>query len=262
MASTDPLHARCAYDELAVHYDHLTADYDHHTWLERLLQLAGATGPRVLDIACGTGKSFAPLVGHGYEISACDISSAMLSVAQGRLDLGPRRAFVADMRQLPECGPFDLITCLDDAVNYLRSPAELFQAFRGVARLLATDGCFIFDTNTLLTYRTAFAGSSEISSRADHFRWRGLGRPDAAPGARAAAIVERVAGESVETIATHRQRHYPIGEVVGLLAAAGLAADAIVGQSTGCRVHRGADDLGETKTVFLARRSPGESRRR
>jgi SAM-dependent methyltransferase len=223
--------------------------------------LAGATGPRVLDIACGTGRSFAPLLGQGYEISACDISLGMLSVARRRFDLGARRVFVADMRDLPECGPFDLITCLDDAVNYLCSPAELARAFRCIARVLHRDGVLLFDTNTLQTYRSAFASTSEIYAGAERFLWRGLGSPFAAPGAQAAAVVERAGGDFIETIATHRQRHYAIDEVVGLLASAGLAADAIVGQSTGCRVNRGADDLRETKTVFLARRS-GESPRR
>jgi SAM-dependent methyltransferase len=258
MATTSPLHARDTYDGLAPHYDCLTADYDHHTWLGRLLRLAGATGPRVLDLACGTGRSFAPLIGQGYEISACDISRGMLSVARRRFDLGGRRLFVADMRDLPECGPFDLITCLDDAVNYLCSPAELARAFHCVARVLDRDGVFLFDTNTLHTYRTAFASATEIDAGAERFRWRGLGSPVAAPGGQAVAVVERPGVDLVETIATHRQRHYAIDEVVGLLASAGLAADAIVGQSTGCRVTRSADDLRATKTVFLARRS-GES---
>jgi hypothetical protein len=101
----------------------------------------------------------------------------------------------------------------------------------------------------------------EIDAGAELFRWRGLGSPVAAPGAQAVAVVERPGVDFVQTIATHRQRHYPIEQVVGLLASAGLTADAIVGQSTGCHVNRGADDLRETKTVFLARRS-GESPRR
>ncbi|MDQ6776892.1 MAG: methyltransferase domain-containing protein [Actinomycetota bacterium] len=251
--TTEWLHARRAYDGLASHYDGLTADYDHQTWLRRLLQLVGHPGPRVLDVACGTGKSFAPLVRQGCEISACDISCAMLEIARERLDLGARRVFAADMRDLPACGLFDLITCLDDAVNYLRSPAELFLAFRSVARLLGRDGVFVFDANTLLTYRTAFAGSSETLLGAERFRWRGLAGACATPGVQAAAVVERVMPDSLKTVATHQQRHHPIGEIVALLSAAGLVADAIVGQSTGCRLDRRADELRNTKTVFVAR---------
>jgi SAM-dependent methyltransferase len=255
MSIADPFHARSTYDGLAPHYDHLTADYDHRNWLSRLVQLTGQTGPHVLDIACGSGKSFAPLIGHGYEISACDISPAMLRVADARLDLGARRTFVADMRDLPDCGSFDLITCLDDAINYILTPAELLDAFAGIARLLKPGGMFVFDANTLLTYRTAFAGSSEIDTGRDRFIWRGLGRPDAQTGCQSAAIVERLVGGSVEQIATHRQRHYSIEEVVRLLRGAGLLADVIVGQSTGCRLQRRPDDVHRTKTVFVARRS-------
>jgi SAM-dependent methyltransferase len=248
-------HARAAYDQLAPHYDGLTEGYDHRTWLARLLQLAGATGNRVLDLACGTGKSFAPLIGCGYDISACDISPEMLGVARRRFGLSARRSFLADMRRLPDCGRFDVITCLDDAVNYLRSPSELLAAFTGAARQLSDDGVFVFDTNTLRTYRTAFAGSYDISSNGDAFRWRGLGSESAAPGSQATAVVERLGGAAPVPIATHSQRHFPIGEVVELLAAAGLVTETIAGQRTGCRLHRRPDDLAETKTVFVARES-------
>jgi SAM-dependent methyltransferase len=255
MSSSDRFQARAAYDQLAAHYDDLTTDYDHELWLGRLLALVGGAGPRVLDVACGTGKSFAPLIGYGYEISACDISPSMLSIAASRLAPGMGRTFVADMRALPECGCFDLITCLDDAVNYVLTSRELLDVFTGVARLLDRHGAFVFDTNTVLTYRTAFASVQEITCGSAHFRWRGLGRADALPGSESAAVIERLDGGRVEQIATHRQRHHATCDLAGLLDAAGLVAELVVGQSTGCRLHRGADQRLHTKTVFVARRA-------
>jgi SAM-dependent methyltransferase len=194
------------------------------------------------------------MLGQGYDISACDISPEMLGVARKRFGLSARHSFLADIRRLPDCGRFDVITCLDDAVNYLCSPTELLAAFKGAARQLSSDGVFVFDTNTLRTYRTAFASSYDIGSNGDAFRWHGLGSESAAPGSQASAVVERLGGPAPVRIATHSQRHYPIGEVVELLAAAGLMTDTVAGQQTGCRLHRRPDDLAETKTVFVARR--------
>jgi len=100
--------------------------------------------------------------------------------------------------------------------------------------------------------RTAFASAQEIVCEAGRFRWRGLGRADARPGSHSSAVIERLNGRRVEQIARHRQCHHGVEDLVGLLAAAGLVAEMVVGQSTGCRLHRGADQLRDTKTVFVA----------
>ncbi len=58
-----------AYDDLADAYDVLTTNYCHDRWLERIERLAlahGLRGRRLLDIACGTVKSFLPLAQRGY----------------------------------------------------------------------------------------------------------------------------------------------------------------------------------------------------
>src|SRR5687767_12453901 len=105
------------YERLAPFYDAFSADYNHETWLERLLGLAarhGLAGSRVLDVACGTGKSAEPLARRGWDVRACDLSPGMVGVARDRL-AGRGEAFVADMRALPEGPPADLVTCLDDA---------------------------------------------------------------------------------------------------------------------------------------------------
>jgi SAM-dependent methyltransferase len=71
----------------------------------------------VLDVACGTGKSFRPLLRRGYEVTGCDISPPMLE--QAPAGAPGVRLVPADMRALPDLGAFDLVTCLDDALNYL-----------------------------------------------------------------------------------------------------------------------------------------------
>src|SRR4051812_33042335 len=94
--SHDPTTA--AYDALAPFYDSYTSSYDHARWLgklEAIVRDAGLRGHRLLDVACGTGKSFMPMLERGYEIVACDGSIAMVERARQRSGLPPADVFVA-----------------------------------------------------------------------------------------------------------------------------------------------------------------------
>src|ERR1044072_6017257 len=168
--------ALLAYERLAPIYDDFTDGYDHDGWVGRLERIApnrGAFGRRVLDVGCGTGKSFAPLLKRGYEVWACDISPAMVARARRCGDVDPDRVLVADMRALPELGAFALVTCLDDAINYLLTVEDLEAAFASVARVLAPDGVYLFDTNTLATNRAGFAADATFERPLAAAVWRG-----------------------------------------------------------------------------------------
>src|SRR3954468_20518582 len=145
-----------AYEPLAPFYDRYTHDYGHEAWLANIETISlshGLRGRRLLDVGCGTGKSFIPMLERGFEVTACDISREM--IAEARRKAGRRAEFpVADMRRLPVLGEFDLITCLDDAMNHLLAPDELAQAFEGFSANLAAGGLLIFDVNTLAAYRS------------------------------------------------------------------------------------------------------------
>jgi SAM-dependent methyltransferase len=257
--------ALATYEALANAYDELTADYGHDRWLTVLERLAvehGLAGRRVLDVACGTGKSFVPLLDRGYDVTACDLSPSMVAVAQARLP-DPARAFVADMRALPALAEFDLVTCLDDAVNYLLEPRDLEAALASMRSALRPGGLLVFDTNTLLTYRTAFA-SDWVSEGAEHlFCWRGESDPRAAGGAVHAATADvftRAAGARwTRTTCRHLQRHHPRRAVERSVARAGLLLRAVHGQTPGARLHPDADEQSHSKLVFVAQR-PKEDR--
>lgn len=140
--------AREAYDRLAPAYDALTADYCHERWLDELERLAlrhGLAGRRVLDVACGTGKSFLPLLAKGYRVVACDISEAMLAVAAPKAP-GVRLVHT-DMRRLGRLGTFDLVTCLTELVTAVQEGLKVtvvllvnhgYQSIHGLQR--ATTG--------------------------------------------------------------------------------------------------------------------------
>ena len=158
--SPDP---RAAYDAVASVYDDLTAHHDHELWLALLLELAGEhglAGTRALDVACGTGKSFMPLVRRGFDVTACDISPRMAARARRRARGHGVCVHVADMRRLPRlCEGADLVTCLDDAVNYLLGDEDLARALGSMARLLRPGGLLTFDLNSLSAHREGFAAT-------------------------------------------------------------------------------------------------------
>lgn len=256
MATMTATPALLAYERLAPVYDDFTDGYDHDAWIGRLERIArnhGANGPRVLDVACGTGKSFAPLLERGYDVWACDISPGMVDRARRCAGIDPDRVLVADMRELPELGAFELITCLDDAVNYLLGADDLLAAFAGVARLLAPDGVYVFDVNTLATYRAGFAVDAIFERPLAAATWRGETIGPIEPGALCAASI--AFADDGDGVSRHIQRHHPEPAIRRALASAGLACRAVLGQSTGGVLHEEPDEDAHTKLVYVAGRA-------
>jgi SAM-dependent methyltransferase len=254
-------HARAAYDAMAPHYDRFTAHHDYAGWtatLEGLARAAGLHGRRLLDVACGTGKSFEPFLARGYSVTACDVSPCMARLAATRA--GPRaRVEVHDMRELPVLGAFDLVCCLDDAVNYLDCADELEAAFAGFRRNLAPGGVVLFDVNTLRSYRTFFATLSVVPGDEVVLVWHGRARADLGPGEAAEAELEVLAagGDGAWTRATHRhrQRHHPEAVVRAALAAARLEVAGCHGMRGDGTLMAGAlDEQEASKAVYVARR--------
>jgi SAM-dependent methyltransferase len=259
-ATLDP--AEAAYDALAPAYDVLTADYDYDAWLRAIEGVAvahGLAGRRVLDVACGTGKSFLPLLERGYDVTACDISEAMLRVA--RTKAGPRATLRRlDMRALPAMGCFDLVTCLDDALNYLPDEPAVTQALTGMRANLAPRGVLVFDVNTLRTYRGSFAGDWVVAGEDCVVAWRGRTAPDLPAGGSAELVVDAfVRGADghdwTRHSAAHRQFHHPAERLERALAAAGLALRARMGQLPGALLDDGFSELEHAKALYVASRT-------
>ena len=256
--------AIAAYEALAPFYDRYTALYDHDLWLANLEGAAiglGLRGSRLLDVGCGTGKSFLPMLERGYEVVACDVSPAMVAHARERA-AGRAEVVVADARELPRLGSFDLVTCLDDCLNYLLSDDEVAAALSGVSRNLRPGGHLIFDLNSLVTYREFFSLDAVTESEDTVFCWRGEADAAAAPGAFATATIEVFASDGGEcwrrTSSRHVQRHHPPALVRELLAGAGLELLDVRGQVTGARLERPPDEERHAKLVYFARK-PSET---
>ncbi len=252
-----------AYEAMASAYDVFTADYDHAGWLARIVSLArdhGLRGDRALDVGCGTGKSAEPLLRHGFTVTACDVSPSMAAIATRRL--GPHAdVLVADMRDLrASLGRFDLVTCLDDAVNYLSDVDDLQAAFASVHRVLDPAGVYIFDVNTLHAYETSFDRDFVVEVGDMLFCWRAeRDTADAEqPGETHVAQLDAFApgpdGTWSRQSSRHQQRHFSDDAIQWALSSAGLRCLDVIGQSPGAVFSRPADEWAHSKRLYVVGR--------
>ncbi len=250
--------AKRAYEAIAPAYDDFTSHHKYEPLMKELLPAlhgCGLGGNRLLDVACGTGKSFIPMRERGWEVTGCDISPAMLNLARAKVGDAVQLE-VADMRDLPVFGEFDLVWALVDAVNYLLDGMELNAALAGMRSNLAPSGLLLFDVSTLLAYRSFFATSDVFEEDGVRLIRRGRSPADALPGSLWSAEFEaRVAGKEVPPH-LHHQRHFPAGEILSTLASNGLEILDVAGQHTdGIGLQRPLDEAKHTKAIYIARRS-------
>jgi SAM-dependent methyltransferase len=247
-----------AYDALAPYYDRFTRTYEHGVWLRGLEQWAvlhGLQGRRLLDVACGTGKSFEPMLALGYTVTACDVSPEMVATARRR-GADSARVVVADMRELRWRQEFDLVTCVNDAINYLVTKDDLAQALKGMARALVPGGLAIFDVNSLMTFRTAFAARTTDDDGEHVFEWEGSVSPDFQPGDVAEAELTVIhPGGTCRT--RHVQRHWPIPILRRACHSAGFSRLIVRGQLSGARLVGTPREDRHPKFVCLAIRARG-----
>jgi SAM-dependent methyltransferase len=259
---TPPSGAAEAYRRLAPYYDELTREHDYEAWTTHLEETArrfGLHGSRLLDAACGTGKSFLPFLTRGYSVTAFDLSAEMVAVARAKAPTA--ELFVADVTLLGRIGAFDLITCLDDSVNYLVDPGALDAALAALAANLAPGGVLVFDVNTLSTYRTTFARDMTQEGPDVFLAWRGGCSAAESPGCVASLTVEAFrqvpSGLYERVTSLHRQRHHSRREVERALARAGLRAAGVFGQLPDGSLDEAASEERHHKLVWFAMRDEG-----
>jgi SAM-dependent methyltransferase len=246
-----------AYQAFAPVYNEFNHRNDYEMWVGRVLlpelEKHGLRQGRALDVACGTGRAFAPLLSRGWEIVGCDLSPAMLEFA--RREAGERvRLEVADMRELPVFGRFELVLSLNDPVNYVFDDDDLGRTFGGMRANLAEDGLLIFDCNSRSTFETTYTDEArEVEHDGRRWTWRGLG--ELSPN----VFESRIEGDGIEPI-SHRERFRPEAEIRAALEAAGLEGLAALGmQEVGTEVvlTEPADEGRDYKIVYIAKRAAG-----
>jgi SAM-dependent methyltransferase len=257
--------AQEAYDRFAPVYDEFNAANNYELWLGEVLlpelERRGLQRGWALDVGCGTGRAFDPLLDRGWQVVGCDGSSGML--AQAREKFGERVQLIhADARELEPISPspdrpdgenFQLVLLLNEVVNYLTEDGDLERAFAGVRRNLAPDGLVVFDTNTLLWFRESFASGKSEEMSARGWDWHGLNQSVE----RGATYEARLSGQGVESH-LHRQRHWTPEQVDAALEACDLQPLAALGQrEEGGQVILEAplDEGRDSKIIHVARRA-------
>lgn len=255
MISAGPPSARDAYDAWAPAYDEYTDRNDYEVWLGGTLlpelERHGLRIGRALDVGCGTGRAFGPLISRGWDVFGCDVSEGMLAIAAEKYPAVP--LLRADATDLPAWGfDFDFILVLGDVVNYLAEDGDLERCFEGVARNLAPDGLCLFDTNTISVMREVFGGRQSQWMSIGDWMWRGTGAAVVAGGTFDAELSRPGVEPQI-----HRQRHWTPKQVRDAEATAGLECLALLGQREEGRSVFVSEDLDEerdSKALHIVRR--------
>jgi len=222
--------ALVAYEAFARVYNEFNHLNDYEMWLGRALlpelrKRGLQEGGKALDVACGTGRAFQPLLRRGWQIHGCDLSPAMLERAAQEAGDGDVTLQVADMRELPVLGEFDLVLSLNDSVNYLLDDDDLVQALTGMRRNLAELGLLIFDVNSSSTYTDTYCNAHETEHEGSSWTWSGKG--EVSP-----SIFEaQLAGDGIDEPIQQLERLRPEAEVLEAMRAADLEPLAALGMS-------------------------------
>jgi SAM-dependent methyltransferase len=246
-----------AYDAYAPNYDAYNAQNNYEMWIGEVLmpQLEGF-GLRLgwaLDLGCGTGRAFAPLLKRGWKLVGCDISSGMLDVARQRYD-SRVSLYNMDVRSIPDCESwpdnasptFDLVLMLNDVLNYMVEDGDLDRAFTRVkSNLNGPAGLFVFDANTLALFKAAFGSGVAQEMTLRGLRWRGLSGKVFPGGIHEAEL----SGPNLKPH-VHRLRHWTEDQIAEALESAGLRCLAVLEQSEVDGRIRLSSYRGEKSAVF------------
>jgi SAM-dependent methyltransferase len=223
---TDP--ALAAYEAFAAVYNDFNHANDYEKWLghsllPELRKHGLKEGGRALDVGCGTGRAFRPLLRRGWQVHGCDLSPAMVELAaqEGGADVALQ---VADMRDLPRMGSFDLVLSLNDSVNYLLGDDDLVLAFTGMRKNLAGNGLIAFDVNSSSVYASGYSEVREVEHEGSRWTWKGRG--EVAPS----VFEAEISGDRIGTV-RQLERYRSEQEVIAAMQSAGLETLAALGMS-------------------------------
>lgn len=240
-------------------------EMDYDAWCDYVLDLvgsvrdmqAGIKGGRALDLACGTGEFSYRLCQRGFQVTAIDISPAMLAVAEAKArahDLA-LQFLQQDMRTFVFLDEYDLVFCLCDSMNYLLDPPDWLATFQRVFAALSPGGLFVFDVNTPYKLATTYGDQTYAADQGDFaYIWENDYDPDTGIcHMELTFFVQKhreVAVNSYEKlIETHVQKGLSLKAITRLVRRAGFE---VLGQY-GDLTHNAPDDTSERVTFLCAK---------
>lgn len=212
------------FDEIAFLYDELMGGVPYAEWaayVRRILRRFKVTPKSVLDLCCGTGSVAEMLAANGLDVWGVDISPEMIEIARRKAaGKGLKIEYSVHNASSFRLGrKFDLVVSLFDSLNYITDSSELQNVFYRVSEHLNEGGLFVFDVNTAYAFSEGLFTQSNVGrSRGLLYDWRSV--YDEASGLCMIEMVFIRRGERVNV--THYQRAYSEGELIEMLAAAGI----------------------------------------
>ncbi len=212
-------------------YDQVMADIDYDEWTEFILTevtMRGFTGGRILDLACGTGNSAAPLLQRGFEVTGLDGSPSMLAVAREKF---PHADWLqGDLKDFTVPARFSLVQSVFDSLNNLLSAQAFLQMARRVLEHLEPGGFFMFDINTSHGLEDLWEGGSVQGwLGSDWYGWTHTWDPESRLATVEAGFL--IGGESWQE--THTERAFDQPELLALLEEAGFVQTEIIEEPWG-----------------------------
>jgi len=208
----------------------------------------------LLELACGTGLTAHLLQGSGYQVTGVDSSEDMLALARQRTGhaASPPVFLSADIRSLPELGPFLAATCFGDVLNHLTSPEDAQAMLACVFSRLSPGGWLICDTSTLETFRSRMWNAEQSPTIWNRMRVRTSCRFDEEEGLARMECHTYKMGQDTE-VHTLVERYYSESTVRGWLEQLGFT------EIESRRFHplnlrRTFPEVKTMKTLWLARK--------
>jgi SAM-dependent methyltransferase len=140
------------YDGFAYYYDLFYEPITYDVEFHRTLAQQVGTEARILELACGSGRLFMPLLKAGFSITGLDLSAEMLKLARKKLEAESEalqqraRLFQGDMRNLDEvlgAEEFDLIILGFNSFMHLLTRSDQLVCLRSARQHLAQPGLFV-----------------------------------------------------------------------------------------------------------------------
>ncbi len=241
------------YRALAPVYDEFNSENNYEMWLGRLLpelEPHGLTTGRLLDVGCGTGMAFEPMLRRGWDIVGCDLSPEMIAQARGKYGAGAD-LHVADARELPVYGEFDLVLALNGVIQYLTGAAELEAALAGMRANLAPGGLIVFDADSVQLLSALYARGRETLK--GEGRWCWVGETDRIESD--GTFVGRILREGADPIEM-RAHHHSEARIQAALRAVGLSPVTAIGHREKGReifLETPPDEERDIKVIHVAR---------
>ncbi|MGV0167262.1 class I SAM-dependent DNA methyltransferase [Furfurilactobacillus sp. WILCCON 0119] len=138
------------YDQFAAFYDELFDPAMYDSWLDFVRRQGVSKDAQILDLACGTGRLAVKLVSAGYHVTGLDLAPEMLTLAvrwaeQAHVELP---LIEGDMLAIGDLPQYDMITCFDDSLCYLKDETQMLTAFQEAHAHLTSTGQYLFDVIT------------------------------------------------------------------------------------------------------------------